>query len=525
MVTSIHTILGQKNSETAEEEGDYKGRVVVGGHRIGTSTGVPAHELFQAVSGPPSAMSSTRAVLGTAALKGSHVTVRDAEMAYIQASMNGPGRPQTWIRLPKNMHPNSWCKNGICIYKDPVVLLDKALYGHPESGALWEAHLRRILAKDGWEKIPNHPGLHFNKKWDATLVVYVDDLLLACPEKHTKGIWERIESVVKFKDPPSPLGRYLGIIHTFNQTSSGTTLETQMSGFLKSAVATYKEQTQVKTLPVVATPYMGQDTPMSEAEAKPGKMASTAASHLMKLLFAARMCAPWIITQINRLAAHVSRWSVYHDAALKRLMSFIEHNTHLVLKSNLLRSDLKTCELHLWADADQAGDHSSSKSTSGCWLAILSADGLRSWPVAWGSKKQSASSSSTCEAETISISLALRKEAIPTLDLLEQILGRPVQLVAHEDNSATIVAIQKGYSPALRHLQRTARIALGFTHEVFFDDVEEGCDELEGPRFIIKPKLVHCPTKEMRADLFTKALDRVTFQSALQMTNCVGSLS
>ena len=448
-------------------------------------------------------------------------------MAYIQASINTPKRAQTLVRLPRALQPPEWFDaKGNCKFKDPVVLLDKALYGHPESGAIWDQHLKRILKEDGWESIPNHPGVHFNEKWQSTLVVYVDDLLLASPSKFTALIWSRIEKVVKFKDPPSSLERYLGIQHKVVTDANGTTMEVEMQQFLQSAVKTYMDEIGVKSLPVVQTPYLAHDTAMSEQEALPGAQKGSAASHLMKLLFAARMCAPWLITQINRLAAFVTRWAIYHDIALRRLMSFIAHNTHLVLRSHLLFSDCKDCELHLWADADQAGDHSHTKSTSGCWLALVSKDRKRQWPIAWSSKKQTASSSSTCEAETISISLSLRKEAIPALDLLEKLLGRPVQLIAHEDNSATIVAIQKGYSPALRHLQRTARIALGFTNEIFYgENGEDSEDEGGEPLFKLRPKLVHCPTKEMLADVFTKALDKAPYADILKLLNCVGQLA
>lgn len=110
------------------------------------------------------------------------------------------------------------------------------------------------------------------------------------------------------------------------------------------------------------------------------------------------------------------------------------------------------------------------------------------------------------------------------LDLLELLFAHPIKLVCHEDNDATIKAIKKGYSPCLRSMQRTARISLGFAHEVFHED-EVDADDGEPPRFGIRPVLVHCPTKEMRADVFTKTLDRVSFANALEMLNCVGKLA
>ena len=53
---------------------------------------------------------------------------------------------------------------------------------------------------------------------------------------------------------------------------------------------------------------------------------------------------------------------------------------------------------------------------------------------------------------------------------MEVSLGRLVCLRGLEDNTQFIAAIQRGYSPALRHLQRHCRLSLGFTHEVFFPD-------------------------------------------------------
>ena len=37
--------------------------------------------------------------------------------------------------------------------KDPVVLLERTLYGHPLAGLLWERQFEKILLKYGWEKV------------------------------------------------------------------------------------------------------------------------------------------------------------------------------------------------------------------------------------------------------------------------------------------------------------------------------------------------------------------------------------
>ena len=39
--------------------------------------------------------------------------------------------------------------------EDPVVPLERNLYGHPLAGLLWERQFEKILLKHGWEKIPN----------------------------------------------------------------------------------------------------------------------------------------------------------------------------------------------------------------------------------------------------------------------------------------------------------------------------------------------------------------------------------
>eukprot|EP00972_Heterocapsa_arctica_P059558 8783674-Heterocapsa_arctica.AAC.1 len=67
-------------------------------------------------------------------------------------------------------------------------------------------------------------------------------------------------------------------------------------------------------------------------------------------------------------------------------------------------------------DADLQGDMETTKSTSGLWLEVRSADGARCWPLTWRSKRQGSTASSTCEAEYISMANGLKQEAIPMVD-------------------------------------------------------------------------------------------------------------
>ena len=55
-----------------------------------------------------------------------------------------------WIRLPRHKWPKSWSSK-----EDPVVPLERNLYGHPFAGLLWELQFEKILLQHGWEKVPS----------------------------------------------------------------------------------------------------------------------------------------------------------------------------------------------------------------------------------------------------------------------------------------------------------------------------------------------------------------------------------
>ena len=63
--------------------------------------------------------------------------------------------------------------------EDPVVPLERNLYGHPLAGLLWERQFEKIRLKHGWEKIPNWECLFVHREKGLFLSVYVDDIKLA----------------------------------------------------------------------------------------------------------------------------------------------------------------------------------------------------------------------------------------------------------------------------------------------------------------------------------------------------------
>ena len=66
----------------------------------------------------------------------------DAVPAYTQEKLEDAPRlfrilmsecPDVWIRRPRHIWPKSWSN-----IEDPVVLLERKIYGHPTAGLLWE---------------------------------------------------------------------------------------------------------------------------------------------------------------------------------------------------------------------------------------------------------------------------------------------------------------------------------------------------------------------------------------------------
>ena len=114
------------------------------------------------------------------------IKTNDANKAYLQAYLDQPADVTTYVRLPRNRWPQSWVKKG---YKDPVVPLILALYGHPDSGGHWEKHCVSVLTPLGWEAVNGWPSVFWHLKKKALLVVYVDDFALAGHAKDQDALW------------------------------------------------------------------------------------------------------------------------------------------------------------------------------------------------------------------------------------------------------------------------------------------------------------------------------------------------
>ena len=112
--------------------------------------------------------------------------------------------------MPRNRWPKEWGTK----FQDPVVPLRLALYGHPDSGGIWEKHCEDQLRTVGWVAVLPEiwQSIFYHPELDLLLVIYVDDFKMAGPTNNLAKGWKLIESVIDM-DPPEPFGRYFGCNH------------------------------------------------------------------------------------------------------------------------------------------------------------------------------------------------------------------------------------------------------------------------------------------------------------------------
>ena len=231
-----------------------KGRTVFRGDAVKDQNWEVA--LFQDLGSNPATLDASRFADFYGIAPGHGLEVADAEQAYVQADMEGP---PTWVHIPPEFQPPEW-KVKFPHIKDPVCRLQKALYGHPDSGTFWEKKCDRHIQKVGFKPVGSEwPSCYYHPTLKTFLVVYVDDFKMAGPLDSLPHAWKLLRqglSIEKEARIDASGSSFLGCQLVRKQLkypdgTSVTALTYDMSSFLSSNAsrATSTSQLSKASLP------------------------------------------------------------------------------------------------------------------------------------------------------------------------------------------------------------------------------------------------------------------------------------
>jgi hypothetical protein len=202
------------------------------------------------------------------------------------------------------------------------------------------------------------------------------------------------------------------------------------------------------------------------------------------LLYLSLSSRPDIAYATSFLSRLYSNPSSTHWTALLRVLKYLRGTADHAL---VFQRTGKELIIHGYCDADFAGDVSDRKSTSG--FVFFLNDSL----ISWRSKKQDCTALSTTEAEYVAMSLAAQ-ELIYFRGLLSELgFSQDFPSVLRSDSHN---ALNMGANISHRTTSKHIDVKYHFIRNHVLD------------RSI---SLLYCPTGQMLADLFTKAIPRPAF--------------
>lgn len=419
-------------------------------------------EDYDEVFAPVVLHTTFRALLSVVAKRKWLVHHFDAKTAFLNGNLN----ETIYMKQPQGFDGDH----------SKVCLLKKSIYGLKQAARSWNTALHKVLIDAGFQQSYNDPCLYSNKiagKF-CYVIVYVDDLIVACPtEKQIK----ETESIFKphFEmNNLGPIKHYLGM--EISKDDHGN-YELNQSAYIMKIASDFG-LTDAKT---AKTP---MEVSYGKSESSHPLENNTKYRQLIgRLLYLSVNSRPDISASVSILAQKVSQPSIEDWNQLKRVVKYLKATNEMKLKL----SDIQSNDLSLfgYADATWADDRIDRKSNSG---RIIYFNG---GTISWSCNKQSIVATSSCEAEFISISEA-SKEVKWLRQLLEDLheeINYPS--ILFEDNQSCIELVRDHkFSYKTKHIDTR--------YKMIRDLVK---------KMIIECK--YCPSEEMVADLLTKPLSAI----------------
>jgi hypothetical protein len=461
--------------EKRNEQGNlakHKARIVAQGF-----SQVPGQD-FNGTYASVAKFTTLRALLAIAAREDWEVHQVDVRSAYLQGDLE----EEIYMRVPEGIVEPG--KEGW------LWRLLKAIYGLKQAGRQWKKKLDEIMRELGFEKSAADDCLYILRRDGVIIVVvlvYVDDMTVAGP---------KLKDVVEFK---AELGKRLDITDLGElkyilgieviRNRAARTITLNQTAYIVEILSRYgmRDCAPVST-PLVATERLtaaqGPATPDEKQAVLDYANGASYPERVGSLLYATQT-RPDIQYAVALLAQFSANPGKPHFEAVKRVLRYLKGTAQLGLTFGGSGSGV---DLIGWTDSDWAQDPDSRRSVGGFVFDVAGGS------VSWSSKKQPTVALSTVEAEYMAASNAT-KEAIWLRTLLDDLGFTQVQATTiHADNQGCIALSRNPVSHSrAKHID--------IRHHFIRERVANKEIDLQ-----------FCSTKDMLADIFTKALPREAFE-------------
>lgn len=402
--------------------------------------------------------------LAIAANRQLEITQMDVKAAYLNSYL----KEEVYMTIPKGFPAEgSLCR------------LNKAIYGLRQASQAWTTEFESFMKGNNFLNSEVDTCLyrkHEPGKGITYVLHYVDDILVASSSaEEIKRFKTKLKQRYKTKEIDE-IKRFIGL--EINRTENYITIS-QTSHVKKLLQVTGLEMAKPRSTP------MEPNTKHVSSMCKSGCEAfKTKYRRLIgNLLYLSQHTRPDITYSVNYLSRFQNNPTEEHYAAVKRIIRYLSGTTDY----GLLYTKDEPENMYGYADASWAEDIEDRKSTTGyCFMVCGKL-------VLWRSLKQSMVTLSSCEAEYVSLSEAVREERY--IKALCKFLDLSVEsCTMYEDNQSAIAVASNTESRR------------GKSIDIRYHSVREAVKNGE-------IDLMYVKSEDNIADIFTKPLGTLAFSN------------
>lgn len=376
--------------------------------------------------------------------------------------------------------------------KDMVLKLRKALYGLRKSPKLWFIEISATLRRLGLIPVPDEPCLFVHPTKPILIFFYVDDILLMATKPHLTNLEELATNLANIYEirRMKEFNQFLNI--RIIRDRPNRRLYLSQDQYIDKLVTQFNQE--YAKLPF--TPLSGQDLKPFEGEATLGEI-NAYQVRIGSIIYPATTLRADIAYAATKLAEFMQNPSQAHLAEVHRVIAYLNATRYLAIEySNINPYETdQTQVLKIAADASFADDMLTRRSSQGYLIKLFNG------PIMWQSSKQKTVSTSTTEAELLSLS-HVGKEVQHMARIFKAIRFDPEQELQIKCDNQQTVRIVSNQLPTISTKLKHVDI-----HQFWLrQEVQDG-------KFVVQ----WVPSSEMPADGLTKPLTKQLHQAFIDM--------